>query len=191
MTTGSSHAVHGRLSRLSPVTGLAAVAAAALLAACSSGGSTAPAAGAAGESGAVLATGQVPGAGTVLTDRSGMTVYEPQQEAGGKILCTGSCLSFWMPVTVGQGAVLHAAGSVTGELGTINRPGGGTQLTVNGHPLYTFKQDIGPGSDMGNNFSDNFGGHSFTWHALTAAGAPASTQAGGSGTTPAGNPNGY
>jgi predicted lipoprotein with Yx(FWY)xxD motif len=200
MTTESSPAASGRLSRPSRLclgTGLAAVAAAALLAACSSGGSTTPAAGGAGgtsQSGAaggtMLSTGQVPGAGTVLTDQSGMTVYEAQQEAGGKILCTASCLSFWMPVTVGQGVTPDAASSVTGKLGTVKRPDGGTQLTVNGHPLYTFKQDSGPGLDTGNNFSDGFGGQSFTWHALTAAGAAAPTAA-GSDSTPTSNPYGY
>jgi predicted lipoprotein with Yx(FWY)xxD motif len=195
MTTESSPTARARLSRLHLGTGLAAAAAAALLAACSSGGSTAPAAGGASQNGAasgtMLSTSQVSGTGTVLTDQAGMTVYEAQQEAGGKILCTASCLSFWTPVTVGQGITPHAASSVTGKLGTIMRPDGGTQLTVNGHPLYTFKQDSGPGSDTGNNFSDNFGGQSFTWHALTAAGAAAPTGAGNSGSTPTSNSYGY
>jgi predicted lipoprotein with Yx(FWY)xxD motif len=201
MTTESSPAARGRLSRLSRLsfgTGLAAVAAAALLAACSSGGSTTPAAGGAGgtsqggaASGTMLSTSQASGAGTVLTDQSGMTVYEAQQEAGGKILCTASCLSFWMPVTVGQGVTPHAASSVTGKLGTVKRPDGGTQLTVNGHPLYTFKQDSGPGSDTGNNFSDSFGGQSFTWHALTAAGAAVAPAGAGNGSTPTSNSYGY
>jgi len=139
----------------------------------------------------MLSTGQVSGAGTVLTDQSGMTVYEAQQEVGGKILCTGSCTSFWFPVTVGQGVTPTAASSVTGKLGTVSRPGGGTQLTVDGHPLYTFKQDTSPGSDKGNDYSDSFGGQSFTWHALTTAGAAAPTGASTSGSTPANNSYGY
>jgi predicted lipoprotein with Yx(FWY)xxD motif len=198
MTTESSLTARGRLSRRSLGTGLAAVAAAALLAACSSGGSTAPAASGSGgtsqsgaASGTILSTRQVSGAGTVLTDQSGMTVYENQQEAGGKILCTGTCLSFWFPVTVGQGVTPTAASSVTGKLGTVSRPGGGTQLTVNGHPLYTFKQDTSPGSDKGNDYSDHFGSQSFTWHALTTAGAAAPTGASTSGSTPASNSYGY
>lgn len=200
MTTKTGHTARGRLTRIPFGTGLAAVAAAALVTACSSGGSSAPAAGGGGgasQSGAMLSTGQVSGAGTVLTDSSGMTVYEAQQEVGGKIMCTGSCLSFWMPVTVSPGTTPQAASAVTGKLGTIKRPDGGTQLTVNGHPLYTFKQDTSPGSDMGNNFSDNFGGTAFTWHALTVAGAAAPTGAGSSGgsggssSAPANNPYGY
>jgi predicted lipoprotein with Yx(FWY)xxD motif len=195
MTIESSPTARVRISRLSLGTGLAAVAAAALLAGCSNGGTTAPAAGSSTQTGAasgtMLAARQVSGAGTVLTDQTGMTVYEAQQEVGGKILCTASCLSFWFPVTVGQGVTPTAASGVTGGLATINRPGGGTQLTVNGHPVYTFKQDTSPGSDLGNNFQDHFGDQSFTWHALTVAGAAAPAGAGNSSTTPASNSYGY
>jgi predicted lipoprotein with Yx(FWY)xxD motif len=185
----------GRLPRLPLVAGLAAAAAAVLLAACSSGGSTATASGggggtAAAASASLLATGQVSGVGTVLTNQSGMTVYEAQQEAGGKILCTGSCLSFWYPVTVGSGIAPHAASAITGKLGTIKRPDNGeVQLTVNGQPLYTFRQDSGPGSAVGNDYRDSFGGQSFTWHALTAAGKAAPAAA--AGTTPASSSYGY
>ena len=49
----------------------------------------------------VVSTRQLGGIGTVLVDSSGMTIYTPKQpqEAVGKIRCTGSCLSFWLPVT--------------------------------------------------------------------------------------------
>lgn len=114
------------------------------------------------------------GAGTVLTDQSGKTLYTPQQEAGGVIKCTASCLSFWFPVTVGKGAAPRAASTVTGTLGTIQRPdGGGRQLTYDGKPLYTFRLDNAPGQLHGNNYSDQFGSQSFTWHAVTASGGTA------------------
>lgn len=171
------------LDRLSRplVAGFAGVAAAGLVAACGSGGGTASAAGAAGggqqaASGMTVSARAVTGVGTVLTDQSGKTLYTPQQEASGVIKCTGSCLSFWFPVTVGKGAAPRAAGNVTGKLGTIQRPdGGGSQLTYNGKPLYTFKLDTGPGQVHGNNFSDHFGSQSFTWHAVTAAGGAATS----------------
>ena len=170
-----------RLSRRPVVAGFVGVAAAGLVAACSSGGGTASAAGAAGggqqaASGMTVSARAVTGAGTVLTDQSGKTLYTPQQEAGGAIKCTGSCLSFWFPVTVGKGATPHAASNVTGKLSTIQRPaGGGSQLTYDGKPLYTFKLDTGPGQVHGNNFSDHFGSQSFTWHAVTAAGGAATS----------------
>jgi hypothetical protein len=60
---------------------------------------------------------------------------------GGKILCTGGCLSFWFRVLVTAGTGLRAPASVTGKLGTIRRPGGMTRLTINGRPLCTFRLD--------------------------------------------------
>ena len=57
------------------------------------------------------------------------------------------------------------------------------QLTYNGRPLYTFRLDDAPGQAHGHNFTDSFGGQTFTWHAATAgttvsAGTPAPTQSG-------------
>jgi predicted lipoprotein with Yx(FWY)xxD motif len=190
---------HRGRRRLLPVGGLGAVAATVLLAACSSG-SAATAAAAANQHGAndaTLSTGKISSIGTVLTDQSGLTVYENQQEAGGKIMCTGSCLSFWFPVTVDKGVTPRGASAITGVIGTIKRPDNGAiQLTVNGHPLYTFRQDNGPGSALGNNFHDSFGGLHFTWHALTAAGvavpaAPAAANKAPASSSPASSSYGY
>ena len=133
----------------------------------------------------MISVRKLPGVGTVLVDRSGKTLYSPQQEANGKIVCTGGCLTFWFPVPVAAGAALRAPSGVTGVLGMIHRPGGTTQLTYNGKPLYTFRLDQAPGQAQGNNFTDHFGGTTFTWHALTTSGAPART--GGQ----QGNPGGY
>jgi predicted lipoprotein with Yx(FWY)xxD motif len=126
----------------------------------------------------VLSARKLPGVGAVLVNRSGMTVYSPQQEAHGKILCTGSCLGFWFPVAVTAGTKPRAGSGLTGTLGTIHRSDDGlTQLTYNGRPLYTFRLDQGPGQLHGNNFSDHFGSTSFTWHVVAANGAaPASSQ---------------
>ena len=179
------------LARRAVPSGLAAAVAAGLLAACGSAGAGAGGgSGAAGthgtaaRSGIVLSVRKLPGIGAVLADRSGKTLYSPQQEADGKIMCTGDCLSFWFPVRVAAGAGLRAPGGVSGALGTIHRPGL-TQLTYNGKPLYTFRLDQAPGQAHGNDFTDHFGGTAFTWHALTTSGAPAQT--GGR----LGNPGGY
>jgi len=179
------------LARRAVPSGLAAAVAAGLLAACGSAGAGAGGgSGAAGthgtaaRSGIVLSVRKLPGIGAVLADRSGKTLYSPQQEADGKIMCTGDCLSFWFPVRVAAGAVLRAPSGVSGALGTIHRPGL-TQLTYNGKPLYTFRLDQAPGQAHGNDFTDHFGGTAFTWHALTTSGAPAQT--GGQ----QGNPGGY
>jgi predicted lipoprotein with Yx(FWY)xxD motif len=180
------------------VAGLAGLAAAGLLAACSSGNGAAAAAGGTGSgqqkdaSGITVSARTVTGVGTVLTDQSGKTLYTPQQEAGGVIKCTASCLSFWFPVTVGKSAAPRAASTVTGTLGTIQRPdGSGGQLTYDGKPLYTFRLDTGPGQLHGNNFSDQFGSQHFTWHVLTASGGTATSGQPGSPpgySSPGGNP---
>src|SRR5499427_903706 len=181
--------LRGRPGRRAIAAGLGAAAAAALVAACGgpggiygSGGGSA-ASGTAGTAhhapsshGVVISARTLPGVGTVLVGRSGKTLYSPQQEVHGTIMCTGGCLSFWFPVPVTGGATLHAPAGITGVLGTIHRPDDGlTQLTYNGKPLYTFRLDQAPGQAHGNNFTDHFGSASFTWHAVTTSGAPAGT----------------
>jgi predicted lipoprotein with Yx(FWY)xxD motif len=46
---------------------------------------------------------------------------------------------------------------VTGTLGTITRPDGTTQATYDGHPLYTYIGDTGPGQASGNTIDLNGG----------------------------------
>jgi predicted lipoprotein with Yx(FWY)xxD motif len=165
-----------KLRRVPVATTLAGLAATVLLAACgtSSSGSTTASSGQQASGGTTVTARTVTGAGTVLTDQSGKTLYTPQQEANGVIKCNGGCLSFWFPVTVGKGTAPHAASAVTGTLGTIQRPdGGGRQVTYDGKPLYTFRLDTGPGQLHGNDFSDEFGGQHFTWHAVTVGGGAA------------------
>jgi predicted lipoprotein with Yx(FWY)xxD motif len=183
----------GRAARL-VVTCFSGAAAAVLLAACASAGgstgsgsttSTGSGTSGSGQRAAashsmVVSTRNVPGIGTVLVSGSGKTLYSPQQEAHGKIMCTGACLSFWFPVSVRKGTAAGHPSGITGTLGTIHRQDDGvTQLTINGMPLYTFKLDQAAGQANGNNFTDHFGSASFTWHAITASGAPAGAGQGG------------
>ena len=191
-TTGWTRSTaRGRMLRGPLAAALAAAAAAGVLAGCASGGGSASAAGNGGGgtqqggAGITISSRQVSGVGTVLTDQSGKTLYTPEQEANGTIKCTGSCTSFWFPVTVASGGTPHAGSGLTGKLASIQRPdNGGSQVTYNGEPLYTFKLDSGPGQAHGNDFTDNFGGQSFVWHAATTSGtapapAPSSNPASG------------
>jgi predicted lipoprotein with Yx(FWY)xxD motif len=109
-----------------------------------------------------------------------MTIYTPKkpEEASGKIECTGSCLSFWFPVTASPANA--GTGGLPGKLGTIHRSDDGKmQLTYNGKPLYTFRLDTAAGQAHGSNFTDSFSGTSFTWQVVTASG-----KAGGAGSPP-------
>ena len=155
------------------MTGLAA--ASMLAAACgSSGGTTAASSGASSTAPTgVVSARQLSGVGAVLVTSSGMTIYTPKTpaEVNGNIKCTGSCLSFWFPVTTSS--VNLPSSGLPGKLGTIQLPDGTTQLTYNGRPLYTFRLDTAAGQAHGNNYTDSFNGTTFTWQVVTASGKPA------------------
>jgi len=189
--TGDSFRLRrGGLPHGGPVPGFAAgaltvvlAALAVLLAACggaqpgyhaAAGGATGASNQAAASHAGVVTARSLPGVGTILVSRSGRTIYSPKQEADGKIMCTGSCLSFWFPVTVSSQAKPGADSALDGRLGSIQRSDDHSrQLTYNGKPLYTFRLDDGPGQAHGNNFTDQFGGETFNWEAVTASGTAA------------------
>jgi predicted lipoprotein with Yx(FWY)xxD motif len=89
----------------------------------------------------------------VLTNAKGLTVYTFAADSPGKSNCYGDCASYWPPVT---GSPSHAA-DVPGTLGTTTRTDGTKQVTWNGHPLYTYVGDSGPGQAHGNNLNLNGG----------------------------------
>jgi predicted lipoprotein with Yx(FWY)xxD motif len=144
----------------------AIVAATLVLAGCGSGGGNASGGSSAapGATGQTVSVKQIDGVGRVLVDAHGAPLYASDQEMNGKVLCTGACTSFWAPLTISGGS---PSGSVKGTLGTVARPGGGTQVTLDKKPLYSFTQDK-PGEVNGNGLSDKFGAHSFTWHVVSA-----------------------
>jgi predicted lipoprotein with Yx(FWY)xxD motif len=170
----------------------AAVAATLALAACGGSGtdsgadsSTSSPATPAG-SGKTVTVQRVDGIGSVLVGSTGKALYTPDQEADGKVRCTGACASDWQPLSVDSGSPSADAGA--GKLAVIRRPDGTKQVTAGGKPLYTFVQDA-PGQVTGDGFSDDFEGRHFTWHAVLAGGESSS----GSSTTGSGSRegNGY
>jgi predicted lipoprotein with Yx(FWY)xxD motif len=108
-----------------------------------------------------LKTGQAGGV-TVLTNAKGLTLYTFAADAPGKSNCYGSCASYWPPVT---GSPSVATG-IPGTFGTITRTDGTKQVTWNGHPLYTYVGDRGPGQASGNNLNLNGG----LWHEIVVPG---------------------
>jgi len=129
---------------------------------------------AAASSGSTLKTMKV-GSATVLADSRGLTLYWFVPDTSTKSNCNGSCIHYWPPVT---GPVTAGAG-VTGHLGTITRSSGTKQATWDGHPLYTYIGDTGPGMDKGNGLNLSGG----VWHAiiLTGHAAPAASPKASSG----------
>jgi predicted lipoprotein with Yx(FWY)xxD motif len=145
-----------------------AVAAAATVAACSSAASStaaAPAAsptgasssstGAGASAGGTVITTAKSSAGTFLTNGSGRAVYLWVKDTGDMSNCNGACAGAWPPVTTT--ATATASGSAkASDIGTITRSDGTKQVTYDGHPLYYFSGDSGPGAASGQG-SDAFG----------------------------------
>jgi predicted lipoprotein with Yx(FWY)xxD motif len=91
----------------------------------------------------------------VLTNSKGLTLYWFAPDTTTASKCYGSCASYWPPV---KGPASDQG--VPGTFGTIRRTDGTLQVTYNGHPLYTYVGDGGPGQAHGNNLNLNGG----LWH---------------------------
>jgi predicted lipoprotein with Yx(FWY)xxD motif len=165
LRTGSAGAGGGRqLPMQAEITkfGLSATGAVALVAAVLLGAALAGAGGSAATGTTPVAGGsatlstQMVGGVKVLTNAKGDTLYTFAPDKAGKSTCYGSCAQYWPPVA----GPAHAPSGVTGTFGTTQRTGGGTQLTYNGSPLYTYVGDSGPGQAHGNNLNLNGG----LWH---------------------------
>jgi predicted lipoprotein with Yx(FWY)xxD motif len=152
--------VRSALSRVIGVVGVISVAALFLLAVAEVSASRppSPAVTTAGTTLKVTRIGGVP----VLANAHGLTLYWFAPDSSAASRCTGSCAAYWPPVTgdpqAGQG--------IPGRFGTISRPGGGHQMTYDGHPLYTYIGDNGPGQANGNNLDLNGG----LWYEMRVAG---------------------
>lgn len=85
---------------------------------------------------------------TILTDSKGMTLYYFTPDTGTTIACTGSCAQNWPPLLFTGTGSPTAASTLSGTLATVSGANG-TQVTYNGHPLYTFKNDTAPGQATG------------------------------------------
>ena len=134
-------------------------------------GTTAGSAPASGGTSGGSATGTVieshAGSGGTFLTVSGHAVYLFAADGMNKSTCSGACASAWPPV-MAKGQLTASGGAKAADLGTINRPGGGKQVTYDGHALYYFAGDSGPGQTSGQGL-DNFGAK---WWLV----APAGTQ---------------
>jgi predicted lipoprotein with Yx(FWY)xxD motif len=159
------------------ISAVSVVVAAIALSACGSNDDSGTATAAGG--GQTVSTASIDGAGTVLVDSGGSALYSPSEEANGMITCTDSCERIWKPLSAN--GTPSASADVTGDLGTVKRPDGGKQVTLDGAPLYTFAEDS-PGQVTGDGLQDSFAGKRFTWHVVTAgdSGSPGETTTSGS-----------
>jgi predicted lipoprotein with Yx(FWY)xxD motif len=139
--------------------GAVSVAALALLGVAEASASGTPAA--AGAAGVTLKTATIGGV-AVLTNAAGLTLYWFAPDTTATSNCTGSCTAYWPPVTGNP----RAGPGVTGRLGSITRPGGSLQAAYDGHPLYTYIGDSGPGQAKGNHLDLNGG----LWYEVRVSG---------------------
>jgi predicted lipoprotein with Yx(FWY)xxD motif len=125
-------------------------------------------------------------AGAFLTSSSGRAIYLWDKDTMNTSMCSGACAGAWPPVTA-NGSVTAGAGVTAKDLGTITRSDGTKQVTYNGHPLYYYAGDTGPGMASGQG-SDSFGAK---WWLVSPAGASitaASVSVGSSPAAPASSP---
>jgi predicted lipoprotein with Yx(FWY)xxD motif len=126
-----------------------------LAAACGGGGSSsAPAApstpaAAAAATGGTVASASSP-LGQILVAKNGMTLYMFASDQNGKSSCSGPCAKFWPPYT---GTPKAGSGLQASLLGTTMRSDGSSQVTYDGHPLYTYSGDPAPGDTNGQGVS--------------------------------------
>ena len=119
--------------------------------------------------------------GAYLTDASGRALYLWVADGQGKSSCSGACAQAWPPLTT-KGTPSGTQSVNASALGTIARSGGSKQVTYDGHPLYYFAGDTGPGTTSGQG-SDNFGAK---WWLVAPAGK-AITSGGSAGAASAGS----
>jgi predicted lipoprotein with Yx(FWY)xxD motif len=110
------------------------------------------------------------GLGAVLVDTEGRTVYDFANDTGSTSTCNGACASDWMPVPAPD-ALPASVPDLKVTLGSTERDDGTQQLTVAGHPVYTFVGDSEPGQTNGNGLTLNGG----LWTAVSPDGSPLAT----------------
>jgi predicted lipoprotein with Yx(FWY)xxD motif len=107
--------------------------------------------------------------GQTVTNQDGFTLYVfAKDTTPGQSSCYGSCAVKWPPLTVQPGSQITFSGINQSLVGYITRTDGTEQVTLAGHPLYTFSGDSAPGQTNGQ-------GVDGTWYAVTPSGQPNST----------------
>ncbi|SRR6266566_8904482 len=96
---------------------------------------------------------------TILTNAQGLTLYYRTSDVPPSTVCSGGCAGAWPPLLVSGSGTPTSATSLPGKL-TIVADANGNQVEYNGHPLYTYSGDTGPGQTNGE-------GVAGVWHACT------------------------
>jgi len=102
--------------------------------------------------------------GDVLVDAQGRTLYLFEKDRGMTSACSGACAGIWPPLTATR--VAAGAGLSAVKLSVARQPGGASDVTYAGHPLYTYVGDTKPGQTRGEGLNQ-FGAQ---WYVLSPSG---------------------
>jgi predicted lipoprotein with Yx(FWY)xxD motif len=107
--------------------------------------------------------------GTVATDGGGRLLYRSDADSAAPPIsnCVGACAATWHPLLTAPGQEPELLGVDPAVVGRLQRPDGGTQLTLDGWPLYVRGDDPGDLATTGANGADG------TWFVVTPTGAKA------------------
>ncbi len=107
-----------------------------------------------GDGDTTIAVGDGGDLGPILVDADGLTLYTFENDVAdsGESACVEGCATAWPAATV-EGEPTAGSGAA-GELATIERADGTTQVTYDGAPLYRFSGDTAPGDTNGQAVAD-------------------------------------
>jgi predicted lipoprotein with Yx(FWY)xxD motif len=124
-----------------------------------------------GGTSATVSVASSSGLGEILVDSQGRTLYLFEKDTGTKSTCSGGCAVAWPPLRA-SGKPTAGGGAKASLLGRTPRSDGKPQVTYNGHPLYTYQGDGGPGDTSGQG-NPGFGA---PWYVLSPAGNAITTE---------------
>ena len=86
--------------------------------------------------------------GPTLVDANGRTLYLFEGDRPSVSTLSAAGQAVWPPFTAAA-TPRALSGAVAGRIGTVTHPGASAQVTYNGHPLYYYVGDRGPGQTSG------------------------------------------
>lgn len=109
--------------------------------------------------------------GPILATGGGNTLYDFVPDTPTRSACLNDgCVLQWPPL-LKSGPITVGTGVDSSLVSTLRRPGGMTQLSYGGHPLYTYNLDVTPGMVTGQAIDQDGG----LWYVLNAKGQQITT----------------
>lgn len=96
--------------------------------------------------------------GQYVADDDGRAVYMLEADSSSQSNCNDDCAQEWPPVVADSGKPTAEDPAIEeSKISTIQRDDGKEQVTYNGHPLYYYAKDQGPGQATGQEKQDRWG----------------------------------